>query len=101
MFDAIKRHWPEYLMEAVGLALFMISACLFGTILQHPSSPVRQAIGDDVVRRVLMGLAMGATLVAIVYSPWGKQSGAHLNPSFTLTFFRAWQGGAVGRGVLH
>jgi aquaporin Z len=26
--------------------------------------------------------------MSIVYSPWGKQSGAHLNPSFTLTFFR-------------
>jgi aquaporin Z len=29
---------------------------------------------------------MGATAVAIVYSPWGKQSGAHMNPSVTLTF---------------
>lgn len=75
-------------MEAAGLGLFMISACLFATVLHHPSSPVRQVIGDDVMRRMLMGLAMGATLIAIVYSPWGKQSGAHLNPSFTLTFFR-------------
>src|SRR5205823_4498700 len=24
----------------------------------------------------------------IIYSPWGKQSGAHINPSTTLTFFR-------------
>jgi aquaporin Z len=31
---------------------------------------------------------MGLTAVGIVYSPWGKQSGAHLNPSFTLTFLR-------------
>ena len=35
-----------------------------------------------------MGLAMGLTAVAIVYSPWGKQSGAHLNPAVTLAFFR-------------
>jgi aquaporin Z len=26
--------------------------------------------------------------MAIIYSPWGKQSGAHLNPVVTLTFFR-------------
>jgi aquaporin Z len=39
-------------------------------------------------RRVLMGMAMAATAIAIVYSPWGKQSGAHLNPSITLTYFR-------------
>jgi aquaporin Z len=31
---------------------------------------------------------MGLTMMAIVYSPWGQRSGAHLNPSLTLTFFR-------------
>jgi aquaporin Z len=31
---------------------------------------------------------MGSTAVAIIYSPWGKQSGAHLNPSVTLAFLR-------------
>jgi hypothetical protein len=24
-----QRHWPEYLMEAAELGLFMISACVF------------------------------------------------------------------------
>jgi aquaporin Z len=32
-------------------------------------------------------MAMGLTALAIFYSPWGKRSGAHLNPSVTLTFF--------------
>jgi len=31
---------------------------------------------------------MGLTAIAIIYSPWGKQSGAHLNPAVTFTFFR-------------
>jgi aquaporin Z len=31
---------------------------------------------------------MGLTAVAIIYSPWGQQSGAHLNPAVTLTFLR-------------
>ena len=31
---------------------------------------------------------MGLTAIALIYSPWGKQSGAHLNPSVTLAFFR-------------
>jgi aquaporin Z len=35
-----------------------------------------------------MGLAMAGTAVAIIYSPWGKQSGAHINPAVTLTFWR-------------
>jgi aquaporin Z len=35
-----------------------------------------------------MAVAMAATVVAIIYSPWGRQSGAHFNPAMTLTFFR-------------
>lgn len=66
----------------------MISAFAFGTIIEHPNSPVHHAIPDPMLRRLLMGLAMGSTAIAIIYSPWGKQSGAHINPSTTLTFFR-------------
>ena len=29
---------------------------------------------------------MGLTAVALIYSPWGEQSGAHMNPATTLTF---------------
>jgi aquaporin Z len=88
MLAALRSHWPEYLIEAWGLGTFMISACVFTVLLMHPASPVRQAIPSDSLRRVLIGLAMGLTSMSIVYSPWGKQSGAHLNPSMTLTFFR-------------
>jgi aquaporin Z len=35
-----------------------------------------------------MGGAMGLTAMAIVYSPLGARSGAHMNPALTLTFFR-------------
>ncbi|HSA83031.1 MAG TPA: aquaporin [Geminicoccaceae bacterium] len=86
--DALRRHWPEYLMEAAGLGLFMISAGLFGTLLFHPGSPVAQALPDPSLQRALMGLIMGLTAIAIIYSPWGQQSGAHINPAVTLTFWR-------------
>jgi aquaporin Z len=88
MLKALKQHWPEYLMEASELGIFMISACSFGVLLEHPGSPVHQAITDPFLRRVLMGLAMGLTAISIVYSPIGKRSGAHFNPSVTLTFWR-------------
>lgn len=88
MFAALKQHWPEYLMEAAGLGLFMVSAGLFTILLYHPSSPVVRVIPPEFVRRVLIGLAMGLTAIAIIYSPWGKQSGAHLNPAVTLTFWK-------------
>ena len=88
MLKSLRNHYPEYLMEAAALALFMISASCFTTLLEHPQSPLRQAFPDAMQRRVFMGLAMGLTAVSIIYSPWGRQSGAHMNPSVTLTFFR-------------
>jgi aquaporin Z len=81
-------HWPEYLIEATGLGLFMVSACLFTALLEYPGSPIRQALTEPWVRRALIGLAMGLTAIALIYSPWGKRSGAHLNPAVTLTFWR-------------
>src|SRR5215470_1022209 len=58
---AARNHWPEYLMEGFGLGLFMVSACAFGVLLGHPTSPVHRAIPDQTVQRVLMGAAMGLT----------------------------------------
>ena len=34
-----------------------------------------------------MGVAMGLTAVVLIHSPWGQQSGAHMNPATTPTFF--------------
>jgi aquaporin Z len=88
MINTLRHNWPEYLMEAACLGIFMISAAVFTIILEHPASSARQAIADPFLRRMLIGIAMGLTAICIVYSPWGKQSGAHINPSVTLTFFR-------------
>jgi aquaporin Z len=81
-------HWREYLIEGAGLGLFMVSAAVMTTLLEHPSSPVRPALPHPFVRRALMGLAMGLTAAALIYSPWGRRSGAHFNPAVTLTFLR-------------
>jgi len=75
--EAWRSHWPEYLMEAAALGMFMVSACFFGILLE----PVSGLPG-----RILGGLAMGLTAVSIISSPWGQRSGAHMNPAFTLTF---------------
>ncbi len=82
------RFRVEYLMEAALLGIFMISACVFVVLLDYPSSPVRLMVPDAGLRRLLIGLAMGATAVSLIYSPWGMQSGAHFNPATTLTFLR-------------
>jgi aquaporin Z len=45
-------------------------------------------ITDPLLRRFLIGAIMGLTVIAIIYSPLGKRSGAHINPAVTLTFWR-------------
>ena len=86
MYAALKEHWPEYLMEAAGLGIFMVSVCVVGALLEYPASPVHQTIRDPLVRTSLTALARGLTAIGLIYSPWGKQSGAHFNPAVTLTF---------------
>jgi aquaporin Z len=83
---SLRLHWPEYLMEAGEAGLYLFSACAVATLLWHPASPVY--LPNDAVRRMLMGVAMGASIIAIVLTPWGKQSGAHLNPAVTFAFYR-------------
>jgi len=88
MGRALREHWQEYLIEAFGLGVFMISAGVFTTLLYSPQSAASHWITEPLARRALTGLAMGGTAVAIIYSPWGRRSGAHLNPAVTLAFFR-------------
>jgi len=88
-------HWPEYASEALCLALFMVSAAGVTTILRHPLSPLSTWSASPFVQRIPMGIAMGLTLAAIVYSPLGKSSGAHMNPALTLTFLRLGKVSAV------
>src|SRR5215475_8848931 len=66
----LRAHWPEYLMESAELAMFMISACVVTAILEHPASPLRDALPNDLTRRFITGLAMGITLLSLVHSNW-------------------------------
>ncbi|HEX7375439.1 MAG TPA: aquaporin [Steroidobacteraceae bacterium] len=86
--NTFRDHWPEYAIEAWALGMFMVSATFFAVVLEYPGSPVHRAIADADLRRLLGGLAMGVTAIALIYSPWGQRSGAHMNPAVTLTFLR-------------
>jgi len=85
---SLRRHWPEYLMEVGEIALYMFLVCMFATLLLYPASPLFRFVGNTMLRRALMGFLVGSTVVAIIVTPWGKQSGGHFNPAITLTFYR-------------
>jgi len=84
--ECLARHWPEYLMEAWGLGLFMLAAGAATVALEAAASPLHALVADPAARRAVIGAAMGLTAVGLIYSPWGRQSGAHLNPAVTLAF---------------
>jgi aquaporin Z len=85
---AFKKNWKHYLQEALGLAIFMISACFFSAMLFSEKSSWYAAIPNEMTRNILMGVAMGATALFIFYSPWTAPSGSQINPAVTITFLR-------------
>jgi len=88
VLTSLRVHWPEYVMELTQMGLYLLFTCLFATLFQHPVSPIRHLVPNDTVRRACFGISVGATIVAMVLTPWGKQSGGHLNPAMTFAFYR-------------
>ncbi len=86
MWQRLRQHWPEYAIEAWALATFMASAGVFTLLIEHPDFGVPTLVESGAVRRVLIGVAMGITAIALIYSPWGRRSGAQMNPALTVTF---------------
>ncbi len=85
---ALRTHWPEYLIEGWALGSFMIAAGVVATALGSQASPISVLVVDPLSRNVISGVAMGVTAILLIHSPWGKRSGAHMNPAVTLTFLR-------------
>ena len=81
-------------MEAAGLMFFMVNAAWLTTLLEYPGSPVRKAIDSPFLRRIPLGIIMGLVIAIIIYNPWGKRSGAHINPAVTWAFLRM---GKIGK----
>ena len=88
MKDIFIKHYRLYLMEALGLGIFMISACFFTAMMEHHSTAWHTAIPNNYTRLILIGAAMGSTALFIFYSPVTAPSGAHINPAVTLVYLR-------------
>ncbi|MGI9115135.1 MAG: VOC family protein, partial [Chthoniobacterales bacterium] len=82
--EALRQHWPRYLMEGAELGIFMVVALLCSLALEHPRSRLHKAIASSLLRRFFFGLGIGITVVILIYCVWGRQSGAQFNPAVTL-----------------
>lgn len=87
--EGTRRPWAAYAMEGLGLAVFMLFASSFTMLLFHPDSPVGRAIQEPSTKYFILAFAMfPVILFGIVTAPWGKRTGAHINPAVTLAFWR-------------
>ena len=84
---SFKRNWKFYFQEALGLAIFMVSACYFSGILFGKGGLFTSCMSAT-FRQSILGLAMGGTALFIFYSRFTSPSGSHINPAVTLAFFR-------------
>jgi aquaporin Z len=84
--EAATLHWKEYVMESTELGALMLSTCVWGTLTYSDESPLSSLGLSAVSSSILMGTAVAVTTYMIIRSPFGRRSGAHMNPSVTLTF---------------
>jgi aquaporin Z len=88
MKASFKKNWVHYLQEALGLAIFMVSACFFSALFWGNEGSLHYTFPDDDVRNIVNGILMGSTALFIFYSPFTAPSGSHINPAVTITFLR-------------
>src|SRR4051812_13027177 len=81
---SFRKNWLHYLQEALGLSIFMCSACVFGALLESKDSIVHQNIHLPFLRTVMMAILMGSTALFIFYSRFTSPSGSHINPAVTI-----------------
>lgn len=84
----LSRRVPLWIIDGALLGLFMLAVGVFAGLLYSPASPMYPLVPGELARGALMGLAMGATAITLIYSPLGSRSGAHMNPAVTLAFLR-------------
>jgi aquaporin Z len=86
--SAICEHWPEYLIEFSLLGVFMLSVGFLATVFESPRSLLYLHIPSPGLRIILLAASVSIALSLLIQSPWGKRSGAHMNPAITIAFLR-------------
>jgi aquaporin Z len=84
---SFRKNWKYYLQEALGLAIFMISACFFSGLLFGKNGIFTSGL-PALLRQIMLGILMGTTAGFIFYSRFTSPSGSHINPAVTTTFLR-------------
>lgn len=90
-------HWTEWGCELLGTAGLLLGGLSAVCLTMGPGGFVRGHVGSGSARLLLTGVLFAGTGSLMAVSPWGRRSGAHLNPVVTLAF---WLQGKVHPGDL-
>ncbi len=87
-FKWLKQlHWPEYGAELIGTA-FLVFVGLSAVVFDFGKGlPPSTLIPDASLRRLVTGLIFAGSGSLVAISPFGRLSGAHINPSVSLAFW--------------
>ncbi len=82
-----QLHWSEYGAELLGTA-FLVFVGLSAVVFDFGKSlPPSSLIPSASLRRLITGLIFAGSGSLVAISPFGKLSGAHINPSVSLAFW--------------
>jgi aquaporin Z len=79
--------WTQFLAELAGTAILLLIGLSLVIFMFGTGSPMTAFIPNIAVRQVITGFLFGGTGATIAISGIGRESGAHLNPVVTMTFW--------------
>ena len=84
---SMRRNLPLYVCEFAGTAFMLFWGVTAVAFMWGSGSPL-PAVPNPTLRRFITGLLFAGGATAVVYSPLGQRSGAHINSAVTLAFWR-------------
>lgn len=80
-------HWVEWLCELAGTAILVLGGLSAVTFDFMSGSPMATLVPSPSWRLLVTGTLFASTGALVTISPFGRRSGAHLNPAVSLAFF--------------
>ena len=88
----MQEHWHESYPDRQSICLLRGLFHDFGRLNRNGVRVAKittlHTFADSDLRIVLLAGSIGLVLSLLIQSPWGKRSGAHMNPAITLAFLR-------------
>jgi aquaporin Z len=82
----VTSHWPEFGAEFVGTAFLLICVLTAVSWLFSAASPLPPVLPSLGLRLLITGVLLGGAGGVVAVTPFGRLSGAHLNPALSLSF---------------